>query len=87
MDDVAIFIICVSVFAVAVLVLFAFFPIRVSWFYYRGKTGRRSDTPSPRTDRGLRQTNGAVPPLYLRGGFSRKNYARLEEDTFDDAEV
>ena len=72
MDDVAIFIICVSVFAVAVLVLFAFFPIRVSWFYYRGKQKTRMPVQA-------KQSSSIRNPY--------KSYSRVEEDTFDDAEL
>lgn len=75
--DVVFFVIFVSLFVVGVLTLFAFFPIKVSWFYE------------------FRRRDGSVmvqkPRPYHRPKSKRGNpyrdYARLEEDTFDDLEL
>jgi len=77
--DVVFFVIFVSMLAVAMLVALAFFPIQVSWFYQR-KRGQNF-SQSTRTPRPRRSS----PPRTKRNAY--KDYARLEEDTFDDPEL
>ena len=66
------FVIFASCFAVAVLTLLAFFPIRVSWFYYRAR--------EPRPEKPRQQPK-------RREGNAYKNYTRFDDDTFDDQEL
>jgi hypothetical protein len=48
--DIVFFIIFISMLAVAVLTLFAFFPIKVSWFYYREKVSLREEAAPRRSN-------------------------------------
>ena len=99
--DIVFFIIFVSLLVVAILVLFAFFPIRVSWFYYRSKTLPRhrlptlgDDTPSREGDfdaslrygtRAAERAGGATP----RRGNPKQipTYKQLGDDSYDDPEL
>ena len=67
------FIIFISMFAVAVLALLAFFPIRVSWFYHRDKAPPKS-------------LRSAAPRDKLHNPY--KNYNKIDDDDiYDDPEL
>jgi len=69
-------IIFVSLFVVIILILLAFFPIRVSWFYYREKH---------KPPRSYRST---PPKRGILGSSSKREYNRIDdEDNYDDPEL
>jgi len=72
--DIVFFIIFISLLIVTILILLAFFPIKVSWFYFKGK----NNTNAPLRGTAERQRNNPA---------RTPNYPALGDDAFDDPEL
>jgi len=71
--DIVFFVIFVSLLTVTALILFAFFPIRVSWFYYREKASPHGAPATRQSVRGRKHNYKAASPH--------------TDDSFDDPEL
>jgi len=69
-----VFIILISIFFVGALVFFAFFPIKISWFFHVRKT-------KPKIVREIREK--PIP----RKNYTMHGYASIDEDSYDDPEL
>jgi hypothetical protein len=77
----------VSLAAAAVFVFFAFFPIRVTWFYALGRRQKPKSAPQPDAARPHRTKAAKQSPPVYNFSANYRNYRITDEDTYDDAEL